>query len=183
MLVSAAGLDRVAGVLELTEADLTALYQVNLLAPAELLRQAAGPMAARGRGHLVTFSSGFSSITAPGLAAYCSSKAGVSHLTEALGHELRGSGVQVTLVEPGPVRTEMYDDIEQHRLAGPPLARFRRLRLSRVVDPQEMADAVLDGIESGAAHVVRPRRMLPVVALTWLPRAVSRAVLTGLPKR
>lgn len=183
VLVNCAGLDAVAGMLEVTAEQQRALYEVNLLAPAELVRQALPGMVGRRRGHLVTVSSGFSTVVAPGLVPYASSKAGLSHFHAGIRLELRGTGVGTTLVEPGPVRTSMYGDIEDHRLSAPSLNRWVRMQLTRVVDAQEVATKILDAVESGRQHVVPSRRMTPVLGLTWLPRRVADLVLTGLPRR
>lgn len=183
VLVNCAGLDAVAGMLEVTAEQMRALYEVNLLAPAELVRQVLPGMVARGRGHVVTVSSGFSTVTAPGLVPYASSKAGLSHFHAGVGLELRGTGVGLTLVEPGPVRTQMWEDIEQHGLSAAALERWVRLRLTRVVTPHEVATRVLDGVEQGRSHVVPSRRMTPVLAFTWLPRRVGDLALTGVRRR
>jgi short-subunit dehydrogenase len=183
VLVNCAGLDSVAGMLEVTAAQLRALYEVNLLAPAELVRQALPGMLARGRGHLVTVSSGFSTVTAPGLVPYASSKAGLSHFHAGVGLELRGTGIGMTLVEPGPVRTQMWEDIEQHGLSAAALERWVRLQLTRVVTAEEVAGKLLDGVEQGKAHVVPSRRMSPVLAFTWIPRKVGDLALAGVRRR
>lgn len=183
VLACVASLDAVGSFLALTADELEQLYLVNLVACAELLRQALPAMVARGTGHAVVFSSGFSTVVSPGLAAYCSSKAGLSHLTGALRTELRGSGVAMTLVEPGPVRTSMYGDIQQERLSGAALRRLVRLRLTKEVEVDEVARAVCDRIEAGGGHVVVPRRNTPFSWFTRVPRGLSELVLTGLPRR
>ncbi len=183
VLISCAGLDAVGGMLEVTAEQMHALYEVNLLAPAELVRQVLPGMLARGRGHLVTVSSGFSTVAAPGLVPYASSKAGLSHFHAGVGLELRGTPIGLTLVEPGPVRTAMWEDIEEHGLAAAALERWIRLRLTRVVTPEEVATKVLDGVEQGRAHVVPSRRMSPVLAFSWIPRRVGDLVLTGVRRR
>ena len=183
VLVNCAGLDAVAGMLEVTAEQMRSLYEVNLLAPAELVRQVLPGMVARGRGHLVTVSSGFSTVTAPGLVPYASSKAGLSHFHAGVGVELRGTGVGMTLVEPGPVRTQMWDDIEEHALSADALNRWVRLQLTRVSTPEEVARKVLDAVEQGRGHVVPSRRMTPVLAFTWLPRRVGELALTGVRRR
>lgn len=183
VLVNCAGVDQVAGMLEVGEEQLRALYEVNLLAPAELVRQVLPGMVARGRGHLVTVSSGFSTVTAPGLVPYASSKAGLSHFHAGVGLEVRGTGIGLTLVEPGPVRTQMWQDIEQHGLSAAALERWVRMRLTRVVTPDEVARKVLDAVEQGREHVVPSKRMTPVLAFTWLPRKVGDLALTGVRRR
>jgi short-subunit dehydrogenase len=183
VLVNCAGVDQVSGMLDVTAEQLQSVYQVNLLAPAELLRQVAPRMVARGRGHLVTVSSGFSTVIGPGFVPYASSKAGLSHFHAGLRFELGGTGIGMTLVEPGPVRTAMWSDIEADGLASAAMRRFLRLRLARVVAPEEVATRILDAIENERAHVVPPLRMTPVLAFSWLPRRVAELVLTGVPRR
>lgn len=183
VLVNCAGQDAVAGMLEVTAEQMRALYEVNLLAPAELVRQVLPGMVARGRGHLVTVSSGFSTVTAPGLVPYASSKAGLSHFHAGVGVELRGTELGLTLVEPGPVRTQMWEDIEDHGLSAAALERWVGLLLSRVVTPEEVARKTLDAVEQGRRHVVPSRRMSPVLAFTWIPRRVGDLALTGVRRR
>ena len=159
------------------------LFEVNLLAPAELVRQALPGMVARGRGHVVDVSSGFSTVSAPGLVPYAASKAGMSHFHAGVRTELRGSGVGTTLVEPGPVRTGMWDDIVAQGLASAALRRFQRLQLAVLSEPADVARKTLDAVEAGKPHVVLPRRMTPVMVFGWLPRRVSDLALLGVPRR
>jgi short-subunit dehydrogenase len=183
VLVNCAGVDSVAGLLEVDAEAMRQLYEVNLLAPAELVRQAMPGMVARGRGHVVSVSSGFSTVVGPGLTPYASSKAGLSHFHAGVRVELHGTGVGTTLVEPGPVRTEMFEGIEAHGLGAGVMNRLLRLQLTRVVEAADVAERVLDAVEQNRAHVVPPRRMTPVLAFTWLPRRVGELVLTGVPRR
>ena len=101
----------IGGLLEVDAASMAHLFEVNLLAPAELVRQTPPGMMVRGRGHLVDVSSGFAAVNAPGLMPYAVSRAGLSHVHAGVRGELRGTGVGTTLVEPGPVRTGMWDGI------------------------------------------------------------------------
>jgi short-subunit dehydrogenase len=183
LLVNCAGVDASGGLLEVDAEQLRELYEVNLLAPVELVRQVLPGMVARRRGHLLTISSGFSTFTGPGLVPYASSKAGLSHFHGGMELELRGTGIGATLVEPGPVDTGMFDDIESHRLTRAVMHRLLALRLTRLMQPEEVARAALDGVEAGRRHVVPPRRMAPALALDWIPRRTADVLLTGVPRR
>ena len=182
VLVNNAGLDAAAGLLELQADELADVVAVNLHAPIELTRQALPGMVERGRGHVVNVSSGFSTVNAPGLTPYCATKAGLSHFTGGLSLEVRGTGVETTLVEPGPVRTDLYADLHQ-TLSMHSLRRLLRLQLTAEVDPDDVARATLDKVEAGGGHVVRPRRMAPAMALGWLPRKATGLALTGVRRR
>src|SRR5207245_8624190 len=80
---------------------LAAEVELNVLALLRLTHTAAVAMSSRGGGHVINVSSGNAFYPTPGAAAYGASKAFVNSLTEALVHELRGSGVTVTAVCPG----------------------------------------------------------------------------------
>lgn len=183
VLVNCAGVDALGGLLEVGAEQMAQLFEVNLLAPAELSRQALPGMLARRRGHVVDVSSGFSAVSAPGLVPYAASKAGLSHFHGGLRTELRGSGVGTTLVELGPVRTGMWDGIAQQGLASRALRRFAQLQLAVLSEPAEVAARTLDAVEAGRRHVVLPRRMIPVMVFGWLPRRVSDLALVGIPRR
>jgi short-subunit dehydrogenase len=79
--------------------------ELNVLALLRLTHSAAVAMSSRGGGHVINVSSGNAFYPTPGAAAYGASKAFVNSLTEAVVHELRGSGVTVTAVCPGFTRT------------------------------------------------------------------------------
>ncbi|MCW2613918.1 MAG: short-chain dehydrogenase, partial [Frankiales bacterium] len=183
VLVNCAGLDALGGLLEVGADQMAELFEVNLLAPAELVRQVLPGMVARGRGHVVDVSSGFSTVSAPGLVPYSASKAGMSHFHSGMRVELRGTGVGTTLVEPGPVRTHMWDDIVEQGLASAAMRRFQRLQLAVLSDPEDVAEQTLDAVERGRRHVVLPRRMVPVMVPSWIVRRVSDLALTGVPRR
>jgi short-subunit dehydrogenase len=66
-------------------------------------------MSARGAGTIINIASTAAFQPLPGSATYAATKAFVLSLSEALHEELRGSGVTVTAVCPGPVRTEFAE--------------------------------------------------------------------------
>jgi short-subunit dehydrogenase len=91
------------------EADpdrLLAMVQVNVAALTHLTRLFLPGMVARGRGRVLNVASTAAFQPGPLMAAYYASKAYVLSLSEALAFELRGAGVTVTCLCPGPTRTE-----------------------------------------------------------------------------
>jgi len=71
--------------------------------------KAALPFLLDGGGHIVVISSGAGLRGFPGAAAYSATKAAQRMFAEALRHELAGSGVSVTTVYPGEIRTSLHD--------------------------------------------------------------------------
>ena len=105
ILINIAGIMRF-GLHETQPVDALALcYRVNLLVPAVLARAVAAPMRRRGSGQIVNIGSVLGSIPYPWFAAYSSSKAGLSALSQGLRRELLGTGVTVTHVNPRAART------------------------------------------------------------------------------
>ncbi|XP_075973755.1 L-fucose dehydrogenase-like [Anticarsia gemmatalis] len=77
--------------------------------------------------------------------SYCTSKAALDHFTKATALELASSGVRANTVNPGPVYTDI---IENMGASGPQVeAAFEHMKgltaLNRVSDPEEVADVVL----------------------------------------
>ena len=81
------------------------MLQVNIMTVTHLTRRLLPPMVHRGRGKILNMSSIGAFMPGPLMAAYFASKAYVLSLSEALANELRGSGVTVTALCPGPTRS------------------------------------------------------------------------------
>jgi NAD(P)-dependent dehydrogenase (short-subunit alcohol dehydrogenase family) len=105
VLVNNAGHGLVGAVEELTDADLRALLEVNVLGPMALTRALLPHLRERGAGHIVQMSSVGGVIGNPGHAAYAMTKFALEGLSEALAGEVAPFGIRVTIVEPGPFRT------------------------------------------------------------------------------
>jgi short-subunit dehydrogenase len=181
VLVNNAAIEVAAHLADLDADDLDQVVRLNLLAPAELCRQVLPGMLARRHGHLVNISSLAGVATFPGLAAYGATKAGLTHLTSGLRADLRGQPVGTLAVELGPVTSEMMGRIGGHPPTAAAFDRVLRARLLTMLDPDDVARRVVSAVEQGRHHLRMPRRAAPVAAVTHAPRAVVRAVLTGIP--
>jgi len=112
IIVNNAGLFEPSRVDETTPAMFEAALDVNLVAPFRIISAFLPAMRARGRGDIVSVGSIADHTAFPGNAAYGASKHGLRALHGVLRTELRGSGVRVTLISPGPVDTSLWDEID-----------------------------------------------------------------------
>jgi NADP-dependent 3-hydroxy acid dehydrogenase YdfG len=111
-IVNNAGAFTLAPVASTDPDDFRTSVDVNLVAPFLVVRAFIAELRERGSGHVVNIGSVADRAIYPGNGAYAASKFGVRALTEVLRMELRGTGVRVTLVSPGPTDTPLWDDID-----------------------------------------------------------------------
>lgn len=109
--------------------------ELNLTAPFAFVRAFLPAMQRRESGHIVTVGSIADRAVFPGNAAYAASKHGLRALHEVLRAELRGTGVRVSLVSPGPVDTGLWDAVD-------PDSRQGFTPRAQMLDPESVADAV-----------------------------------------
>ena len=84
------------------------MLQINIEAAVHLTSAFLPGMLARRRGHIIFLGSIAGDIPSRGVGLYSATKAFVNALTTGLYRETRGSGVQVSIVKPGAVRTEFF---------------------------------------------------------------------------
>ena len=107
VLVNNAGLLDNGDFTDISLSDHLQLIELNIAALTALTHQFLGPMRQRGSGRILNVASLASFQPVPQLAVYAASKAYVLSLTEALSEELKGTGVTITALCPGFVRTGM----------------------------------------------------------------------------
>lgn len=136
------------------------MVTVNITAPLQLTSALVPAMLARGRGHFSFIASiaGWTGVRHE--AVYAATKSALITYAESLRAELIGTGVGVSVVSPGAVRTAFFLN------RGTPYDR----RFPRQIPPERVAQAVVKGIERDRAHQMVPR---------WL--AVAPAVRTAAP--
>ena len=177
VLVLNAAIDASGPFADVTASAMRDLWQVNVLAPTDLIRQAHPLMAARGRGHVVAISSLSAQVAMPGLAAYAATKAGLSQLIMGIRRELGRDGIRTTLVELGQAVTEMYAVARTHEPTAVAFDRANRLGLLRDLQPDEIARGVVRAVAKDKQLVVLPRRARLQTLLAHAPQVVADRVL------
>ena len=183
VLVNNAGVGTPAAFTDAPDEDLRQVTQVNYLAPAELCRKIIPRMLGRGGGHIVNISSMAGCSPLPGLVSYSASKAALSHFTAGLRTDLRGLPIGTTLVELGPIPTEMLAHTSDYEPTAAAFRRFSRIHLTVDVPREKVADEVVEAVQKGRRHVRIPKRMAFLSLLSEAPRRGSELTLTGVPHR
>ena len=106
LLINNAGLGDLGAFATADPERVDAMMQVNMVALTRLTRALLPAMIAQKRGAILNVSSSASFLPIPNFAVYAATKAYVTSFSEALRSELHGTGVGVTALCPGPVRTE-----------------------------------------------------------------------------
>lgn len=171
VLINNAGSATAGRLLEQSESDIDAQWQLHVAAPLRITR-AALPMLQERLGHVMFMGSGLARIPSPYYGAYCAAKAAVRAVATQLRRELHGTGVAVTYIDPGSVKTNFA------AAAGiPPLGpewlpadadRVARRILRAVHTRQHTLNAV-------------PLHTLGTLLGEWFPRMTDRAMQQRTP--
>lgn len=194
-LVNNAGIAVPGAVEDLSRANLQQQFDTNFFGLVELTRQVLPVMRRRGRGRIVMVSSILGRVAMPWRGAYNASKHALEGITDTLRLELRGSGIHVVLVNPGPVRSRFRDnslayfDAQVDAAASVHSADYARLRAQTgsdkdrqpfTVGPEVVAAKIARALESPspkARYYVTVPAYILATARCLLPTAWLDAVL------
>ena len=98
-------------------------------------------------GHIVNVASVAASFGLPGIASYCASKFAMLGFSEGLKHELKGTGVGITVVSPIMVRTNFFDHPSFEKMP-----KYSPTSLS----PETVANAILKAANSSRLEIIVP---------------------------
>ncbi len=112
ILVNNAGFGQYGRFHETDSKKLFDMIEVNIAALTKLTRLFLPDMIERGHGRILNVASSAGYVAGPYSAVYYASKAYVIHFSEAIAEEVDGSGVSVTVLCPGPVKTEFFKRAE-----------------------------------------------------------------------
>ncbi len=143
--------------------------RVNLLGSIFMTRAVLPHMQARRQGHIIQMASAAGLIGAPTYSVYAASKFGLRGFTEALRREIKAWGIHVTVIYPGAVRTSFAQEDVMKRRTG--------IRSPRVIvlDPEDVAKAVVNSIHRHRRSLVLPVEMRPIVCHNQIwPNMIDR---------
>jgi NAD(P)-dependent dehydrogenase (short-subunit alcohol dehydrogenase family) len=118
VLVNNAGYGMVGAIEESHAAEYEPMFETNVFGTVRMAQAVLPHMRERKSGHIVNLSSIGGIVGTPGFGMYNASKFAVEGLSEALAQEVKPLGIKVTIVEPGPFRTEFlgrsYTEADKH---------------------------------------------------------------------
>lgn len=142
-------------------------FSSNFFGTHQLTLRLLPAMLPHGEGRIVMTSSVMGLISTPGRGAYAASKYALEAWSDALRMELRHTGIKVSLIEPGPIRTRFTDNVNQTQRDKPVenpgiAARF-------TLGPEAVVAKVRHAFESK-----RPKLRYPVTLVTWAVSLLKR---------
>lgn len=158
ILVVNAGVGAYGPFLDLPSAQMEEMIDVNVKGALYSIRAALPHLIDSGEGDLVTIGSEAGRRGLPYEAVYCASKFAQIGLTRALDHELREKGVRCTNIAPGGVAT----DFAMGRGRTPDMP-----ELKGMMDPQDVAEAVVFALTRPRGHRILELAMRPVSEPSW----------------
>jgi short-subunit dehydrogenase len=162
MLIANAGIGPTTHASKLQPEEVKNVLEVNVVGAANSVAAVLPEMVSRKKGHLVAIASlaAYRGVAKSG--AYCASKAALSALFESLRIDLRGSGVNVTIIYPGFIKT--------------PLTKGRA-RMPYLLDLDDAVEKMIKAIERQKrsysfpwplATIVRSGLLMPAFMYDWI---------------
>ena len=157
VLVNNAGYGLVGALEEFSDEQIRTNMETNFFGPVALLRAVLPIMRAQRSGHIVNVSAAAAINNYPGFSIYGAGKCALEGLSESLAAELKPLGVKVTIVQPGPFRTEFVqrslesavnNDADYDRTSGQFAKLIRSMDGKQPGDPAKAADAIIQAVDS-----------------------------------
>jgi NADP-dependent 3-hydroxy acid dehydrogenase YdfG len=165
VLVNNAGIMPIGPFLEEPDDVARRMFDINVHGVIVGMKVALPGMVARGHGHVVNVASAAGRLGAlPGEATYVATKHAVVGVGEAVRAELEGTGVGITTILPNLANTRLG-------------AGMQAARGMRKLAPQDVAEALVDGLRHRRAEVYVPRSLRTATLLTMaLPHRLASRV-------
>jgi len=181
---------------DLTTDVLRSQFETNVFGWHDLTRRVIPAMRAAGSGRIVNCSSVLGMVAMKYRGAYVASKFAVEGLTDTLRMELRGSGIDVATLRPGPIATRFVEHAIENFVAnvdidGSVHAEVYRRRLARLkrggasrfkLPPSAVVDKLIHALESPTPRASY-NVTVPTLIMAWLRRLLSDTALSRLAGR
>jgi NADP-dependent 3-hydroxy acid dehydrogenase YdfG len=165
VLVNNAGIMHLSPFADESDAAAARMVDINLHGVITGSKLALARFLPRRSGHLVNVASTAGKAGVPGGATYSATKHAVVGLTEAIRGELRGTGVETSVVMPVPVNTELAAGLAKGR------------GLTATIEPEDVANAIVGALERPRHDVYVPKPIGALVRVAaLLPRSVAEAL-------
>lgn len=166
LLIANAGVSRMTRAEELSASQIEDVMRTNFLGPVYAVEAVLPSMLERRSGHLVAVGSltGYGGL--PKTAAYSASKGALHNFFESLRIDLRGTGVDVTVITPGYVKTELTEK--------------NAYRMPFLMELDDAVERMARAIERREALVAFP---LPLFALVWAAQILPASIYDLLGSR
>ncbi len=161
VLINNAGIMPIGPFVDETDSTAKRLVDINLHGVIYGSKLALERFMPRGRGHLVNIASVAGKGGFPGGATYCATKHAVVGLSEAIRAEMRKTDIDVSIVMPVVVNTELGSGLQ-------------RSRGIKVVEPEDVANAIVEALQTGRVDVYVPKQMRMIFRLmNVVPRSTA----------
>ena len=179
---------------DLSRDALRAQFETNLFGWVELTNRLIPVMRKQGHGRIVQCSSVLGFAAFPYRGAYTASKFALEGLTDTLRMELRGTGIHISLIEPGPIQTRFRTNAHQAFLRWiktegsahqtqyqNQLARLQKKGAAApfTLPPEAVVKKLTHALESPRPRL-RYRVTVPTIAFAWLKRCLPERWMDGL---
>ena len=179
ILVNNAGYVLRGAIEEPTLEEAKAQFETNLFGVVRMVKGVLPIMRRQGSGQIINISSGMGLVPSPFAGYYSASKFAMEGYTEALRHEVKPFNVQVSLVEPGFIKTNVWNNVQEAANQISDYAPWKQRALEvrhqfeeKALEPTVVAEVILRIIESKSprlrhtvgsdvARISRMRRFLP----------------------
>lgn len=179
ILVNCAGVLQQGAFVNMSQAKLSGMIDLNISGLTAMVSQFAPPMIARGYGRILNVASIAAFQPVPSLATYAATKAYVLSLTESLSEEFKGKGVTVTALCPGMTATSMLSGAAADNAA------LNKMPSFLIASAQDVAQQGFDACMAG--QVIRVPGVVNHAAIAagratpkWLLRTVGGMLMRRL---
>lgn len=147
ILINNAGFAIYGSVSDLTIEEIESQMATNYFGMIYCIKNFLPSMLSKKSGHIVNVASVAASFGLPGIASYCASKFAMLGFSEGLKHELKGTGIGITVVSPIMVRTDFFDHSSFKKIP-----KYSPISLS----DKTVANAILKAANSPRLEIIVP---------------------------